>query len=36
MKALIIGTGGVGGCMTQIAHRRDPTGEWLQKMVLAD
>jgi len=36
MKALIVGTGGVGESMAQIAHRRDPKGEWLEKMVLAD
>jgi saccharopine dehydrogenase-like NADP-dependent oxidoreductase len=36
MKALIVGTGGVGEAIAQIAHRRDPKGEWLEKMVLAD
>ena len=36
MKALIVGTGGVGESMAQIAQRRDPKGEWLEKMVLAD
>jgi saccharopine dehydrogenase (NAD+, L-lysine-forming) len=36
MKALIVGTGGVGESMAQIAKRRDPKGEWLEKVVLAD
>ncbi len=36
MKALIVGTGGVGGSMAAIAKRRDPKGEIFPKMVLAD
>ncbi|HOT23599.1 MAG TPA: saccharopine dehydrogenase C-terminal domain-containing protein [Thermoleophilia bacterium] len=36
MKALIVGTGGVGQSIAAIAKRRDPAGEWLEKMVMAD
>ncbi|MCX6363768.1 MAG: saccharopine dehydrogenase NADP-binding domain-containing protein [Actinobacteria bacterium] len=36
MKVLIVGTGGVGESMAQIAKRRDPKSEWLEKVVLAD
>jgi saccharopine dehydrogenase (NAD+, L-lysine-forming) len=36
MKALIVGTGGVGESMAAIAKRRDPKGEIFTKMVLAD
>jgi saccharopine dehydrogenase-like NADP-dependent oxidoreductase len=36
MKALIVGSGGVGESIAQIAHRRDPKGGWLEKLVLAD
>jgi saccharopine dehydrogenase (NAD+, L-lysine-forming) len=36
MKALIVGTGGVGESMAQIAKRRDPNSGWLEKMVMAD
>jgi saccharopine dehydrogenase (NAD+, L-lysine forming) len=36
MKALIVGTGGVGESMAQIAHRRDPKAGWLERWVLAD
>jgi saccharopine dehydrogenase-like NADP-dependent oxidoreductase len=36
MKALIVGTGGVGQSIAAIAKRRDPKGEWLEKMVMAD
>ena len=36
MKVLVIGTGGVGECAATIAKRRDPTGEWLKKCVMAD
>ena len=36
MKALIVGVGGVGESMAQIAHRRDPKADWLEKLVLAD
>ena len=36
MKALVVGTGGVGQSIAAIAKRRDPKGEWLEKMVMAD
>jgi saccharopine dehydrogenase-like NADP-dependent oxidoreductase len=36
MKALIVGSGGVGESIAAIAKRRDPKGEWLEKMVMAD
>lgn len=36
MKALIVGTGGVGESIAAIAKRRDPKGDWLEKMVMAD
>jgi saccharopine dehydrogenase-like NADP-dependent oxidoreductase len=36
MKALVVGTGGVGQSIAAIAKRRDPSGEWLEKMVMAD
>ena len=36
MKALIVGTGGVGESMAAIAKRRDPKAEIFHKMVLAD
>ncbi len=36
MKVLLIGVGGVGEAMAVIANRRDPAGEWMEKMVLAD
>jgi len=36
MKALVVGTGGVGQSVASIAKRRDPKGEWLEKMVMAD
>ena len=36
MKALVVGTGGVGQSIASIAKRRDPKGEWLEKMVMAD
>ena len=36
MKALIVGTGGVGQSIAPIAKRRDPKGAWLEKMVMAD
>jgi len=36
MKALVVGTGGVGQSIAAIAKRRDPNGEWLEKMVMAD
>ena len=36
MKALIVGTGGVGQSIAAIAKRRDPKGDWLEKMVMAD
>jgi saccharopine dehydrogenase (NAD+, L-lysine forming) len=36
MKALIVGSGGVGESIAAIAKRRDPKGAWLEKMVLAD
>jgi len=36
VKALIVGTGGVGESMAAIAKRRDPSGELFEKIVLAD
>jgi len=36
MKVMIVGTGGVGQSIAAIAKRRDPKGDWLEKMVLAD
>ncbi|MFA4965856.1 MAG: saccharopine dehydrogenase C-terminal domain-containing protein [Thermoleophilia bacterium] len=36
MKALVVGTGGVGQSIAAIARRRDPKSEWLEKMVMAD
>jgi saccharopine dehydrogenase-like NADP-dependent oxidoreductase len=36
MKALVVGTGGVGQSIASITKRRDPSGEWLEKMVMAD
>jgi saccharopine dehydrogenase (NAD+, L-lysine-forming) len=36
MKALVVGTGGVGQSIAAIAKRRDPQGEWLQQMIMAD
>ena len=36
MKVLLVGTGGVGEAIASIAHRRDPKGEWLDLMVLAN
>ena len=36
MKVLIVGTGGVGESMAQIAKRRANSGDWLEKVVLAD
>jgi saccharopine dehydrogenase (NAD+, L-lysine forming) len=36
MKALIVGTGGVGESVAAIAARRDPGGELFERMVLAD
>ena len=36
MKALIVGTGGVGESMAAIARRRDPGGELFERIVLAD
>jgi len=36
MKALIVGSGGVGESIAVIAKRRDPRGDWLEKMVMAD
>ena len=36
MKALVVGTGGVGQSIAAIAKRRDPNGEWLEKMIMAD
>ncbi len=36
MKALVVGTGGVGQSIASIAKRRDPQGDWLEKMVMAD
>ena len=36
MKVLIVGAGGVGQSMAEIAKRRDPNNGWLEKMVMAD
>ncbi len=36
MRALIVGTGGVGESMAAIAKRRDPNGDLFEKIVLAD
>ncbi len=36
MKVLLIGVGGVGEAMAVIANRRDPVGEWMEQMILAD
>ncbi len=36
MKVLMIGTGGVGEAAAVIASQRDPKGEWLELMVLAN
>jgi Saccharopine dehydrogenase and related proteins len=36
MKVLMIGTGGVGGAAAVVASKRDPKGEWLELMVLAN
>jgi saccharopine dehydrogenase-like NADP-dependent oxidoreductase len=36
MKVLMIGTGGVGEAAAVIASKRDPKGEWLDLMVLAN
>jgi len=36
MKALIVGTGGVGESMAQIAKRRDPKGELFEELVMSD
>lgn len=36
MKALIVGTGGVGQSIAAIAKRRGAQGAWLEKMVMAD
>ncbi len=36
MKALLIGTGGVGEALARILGERDPSGQWLEKLVLAD
>jgi saccharopine dehydrogenase-like NADP-dependent oxidoreductase len=36
MKVLLVGVGGVGESIAAIAKRRDPKGEWMELMVLAD
>jgi len=36
MRALIVGTGGVGESIAAIAARRDPAGDLFERMVLAD
>lgn len=36
MKILMVGTGGVGEAAAVIASQRDPEGEWLELMVLAN
>lgn len=36
MRVLLVGTGGVGEAIAAIAKRRDPKGEWLELMVLAN
>jgi saccharopine dehydrogenase (NAD+, L-lysine forming) len=36
MRVLQIGVGGVGESVARIAQRRDPKGDWLESLVLAD
>lgn len=36
MRVLQIGVGGVGESVARIAQQRDPKGEWLERLVLAD
>jgi saccharopine dehydrogenase (NAD+, L-lysine-forming) len=36
MKALLIGTGGVGEAIAVIANRRDPESSWLKQMIVSD
>ncbi len=36
MKVLLVGTGGVGEAIASIVQRRDPKGEWMEQMVLAN
>ena len=36
MRVLLVGAGGVGEAITKIARERDPRGEWLEQMVVAD
>ena len=36
MKVLMVGTGGVGEAAAVIAKQRDPKGDWLEQMVLAN
>jgi len=36
MKALVVGTGGVGESIAAVALRRDPEADWLETMVMAD
>ena len=36
MRVLQIGVGGVGESVAMIAQQRDPKGDWLEKLVLAD
>jgi len=36
MKVLVVGVGGVGESIAAILDKRDPEGEWLEQMVLAD
>lgn len=36
MKVLVVGVGGVGESVAAILDKRDPKGEWLEQMVLAD
>jgi hypothetical protein len=36
VKALLVGSGGVGELTAAIARRRDPRGELFQTMVMAD
>jgi len=36
MRVLMIGVGGVGEAAARIARERDPKGEWLERLVLAD
>ena len=36
MKLMVVGCGGVGESIIKIVKERDPKGEWLEKVVMAD